>query len=311
MSKEKIPNGVWPVMLTPFNDDLTIDYNAYERLIEFYIEHGISGLFACCGSSEVEKLSISEMLEIIEFTIRRVNGRVPVAGGAILFDDISKQIDLVKNIYDAGVDAVILAANQFSLKQDSSETWISRFGQILDQTGEIPLGTYELPTPWHRLISADEFQWMASSGRFVFHKDTSCSLSALREKIEITAAGGPKVFTAHSPSLLEALRLGANGYCGTGANFVPELYSWLCANFEKEPEMAEEIQRKLADFERRFDTCDKNYPANSKAFLNLRGIQMKPLCRLQVPAVTQEHIKILSAVMSDFKKLRVVAMAAE
>ena len=42
-------NGVWPVMLTPFTDDNRVDYDSLEKLINWYIENGVAGLFADCS----------------------------------------------------------------------------------------------------------------------------------------------------------------------------------------------------------------------------------------------------------------------
>ena len=54
------PGGAWPVMLTPFTEEGKVDYKGLERLIEWYIENGVSGLFAVCQSSEMFFLSLEE-----------------------------------------------------------------------------------------------------------------------------------------------------------------------------------------------------------------------------------------------------------
>ena len=57
---ERYPNGVWPVMLTPFTEEGRIDHPALKRLVDFYIENGVAGLFAVCQRSELFFLSIEE-----------------------------------------------------------------------------------------------------------------------------------------------------------------------------------------------------------------------------------------------------------
>ena len=56
----RLPKGLYPVMLTPFNDDYSIDINALEELTEFYIKAGAEGLFANCLSSEMFQLTSEE-----------------------------------------------------------------------------------------------------------------------------------------------------------------------------------------------------------------------------------------------------------
>ena len=66
MTKE-FPNGVYPVMLTPFTENNEVDYEALGKLIDWYIEKGVNGLFADCQSSEMFFLSLEERVKIGEF----------------------------------------------------------------------------------------------------------------------------------------------------------------------------------------------------------------------------------------------------
>ena len=58
--EKKFPNGMWPVMLTPLQQNGDVDYPALEELINWYIKEGSSGLFAVCQSSEMFYLSMEE-----------------------------------------------------------------------------------------------------------------------------------------------------------------------------------------------------------------------------------------------------------
>ena len=51
--RTEFPKGVYPVMLTPFTEDNKVDYESLGRLIEWYIDAGVAGLFAVCQSSEM------------------------------------------------------------------------------------------------------------------------------------------------------------------------------------------------------------------------------------------------------------------
>jgi 4-hydroxy-tetrahydrodipicolinate synthase len=187
-------------------------------------------------------------------------------------------------------------------ENEDQKNWQQRLSEILNDTGDIPLGTYELPVPWHRIITNHEFEWMKSTGRFVFHKDTSCDLAKIKQKTSIAENTSLKVFTAYSPGILASLRSGINGYCGTGANFVPELYNWLCNNYKYMPELADKLQSFLTSFEHRADECE-NYPANAKAFMRLRKVKISHICRYVQSEVTPEHIKKLKSMLDDSKKI--------
>lgn len=58
--EKKFPNGMWPVMLTPLQQNGDVDYPALEELINWYIKEGSSGLFAVCQSSEMFILSMEK-----------------------------------------------------------------------------------------------------------------------------------------------------------------------------------------------------------------------------------------------------------
>ena len=55
-----IANGVWPVMITPFTSDNRIDYEAVQRIIDWYAGHKVTGIFAVCQSSEMFFLTKEE-----------------------------------------------------------------------------------------------------------------------------------------------------------------------------------------------------------------------------------------------------------
>ena len=81
-------NGVWPVMLTPFTDDNRVDYDSLEKLINWYIENGVAGLFADCQSSEMFFLSLEERVELARFIKEKAAGRVPVVASGHISDMI-------------------------------------------------------------------------------------------------------------------------------------------------------------------------------------------------------------------------------
>lgn len=76
--ENRFPGGSWPVMLTPFTDSNEVDYEALKELVDWYIENGVSGLFAVCQSSEMFYLSLEERIKYAKKTVEFAAGRVPV-----------------------------------------------------------------------------------------------------------------------------------------------------------------------------------------------------------------------------------------
>ena len=284
--KIRFSDGMWPVMLTPFQNDGSIDYEALGLLIDWYIEKGSSGLFAVCQSSEMFNLSLKERVELTKFIKRKSNGRVPVISSGHISFSLEDQIEELNKVADAGADAVIFISNRFARIDESDDIMMENLKTIVKELPkELPLGFYECPYPYKRILSDKIVEYCAESERFYFLKDTSCDINNIRNKLNIIKGSCMKLFNANTSTLLESLKLGAAGYSGVMANFHPELYSWLLDNWKIYPDKAEHLQDILT-------MCSfielKNYPLNSKYYLKATGIPIETLTRKNISNTISE-----------------------
>lgn len=263
MTKE-FPNGVYPVMLTPFTENNEVDYEALGKLIDWYIEKGVNGLFADCQSSEMFFLSLAERVKIGEFVKKHADGRVPVVTSGHISDSLEDQAKELTAIAGTGADAVILLTNRLAKENESDEVWLENLKKLLEMIPkDVPLGFYECPYPYKRIISPELLKWCADTGRFYFIKDTSCDIENMKAKLEVIKGTNLKLFNANTSTLLETLELGASGYSGVMANFHPELYVKLCNIYKEDPSKA----RKIADFLTVASLIERQvYPVNAKFY---------------------------------------------
>lgn len=263
MTKE-FPNGVYPVMLTPFTENNEVDYEALGKLIDWYIEKGVNGLFADCQSSEMFFLSLEERVKIGEFVKKHADGRVPVVTSGHISDSLEDQVKELTAIAGTGADAVILLTNRLAKENESDEVWLENLKKLLEMIPkDVPLGFYECPYPYKRIISPELLKWCADTGRFYFIKDTSCDIENMKAKLEVIKGTNLKLFNANTSTLLETLELGASGYSGVMANFHPELYVKLCNIYKEDPSKA----RKIADFLTVASLIERQvYPVNAKFY---------------------------------------------
>ena len=263
MTKE-FPNGVYPVMLTPFTENNEVDYEALGKLIDWYIEKGVNGLFADCQSSEMFFLSLEERVKIGEFVKKHADGRVPVVTSGHISDSLEDQAKELTAIAGTGADAVILLTNRLAKENESDEVWLENLKKLLEMIPkDVPLGFYECPYPHKRIISPELLKWCADTGRFYFIKDTSCDIENMKAKLEVIKGTNLKLFNANTSTLLETLELGASGYSGVMANFHPELYVKLCNIYKENPSKA----RKIADFLTVASLIERQvYPVNAKFY---------------------------------------------
>ena len=264
------PDGVWPVMLTPFTEDNKVDDAALKNLVDWYIEHGVNGLFAVCQSSEMFFLSLEERVHVSEAVVKFAAGRVPVISSGQVSDTLEGQIEEVNAIAATNPDAVILITNRFAKQDEDDEVWFANLTKLLDAIDpSIPLGFYECPYPYKRVLSAELLGRCAATGRFYMMKDTCCDAAQIAAKLDAIQGTPLKLYNANTSTLLETLKAGAAGFSGVMANFHPELYVWLCKNFKEQPEKAEY----LADFLTVSSFIEaRPYPVIAKYNLQLQGI---------------------------------------
>ena len=267
---ERYPNGVWPVMLTPFTEEGRIDHPALKRLVDFYIENGVAGLFAVCQSSELFFLSMEERAELSRAVVEYAAGRAAVISGGQSATEFEQQVREVASIAATGPAAVVLLTNQFAAENEDDELWWKNFSALLARIPEdITLGLYECPYPYKRVISPELLRRCADTGRVALMKEPCCDASLIRAKLAALEGTDFKLFNANTATLLDSLKAGAKGYSGVMANFHPDLYVWLCGNFSKHPREASLLE----DFLTMASYIEKQYyPVNAKYALSRKGI---------------------------------------
>lgn len=231
--------GVWPVMLTPFDANREFDWPSLKKLIDWYLAAGVNGLFANCQSSEMFFLSDAESLQLTRFVLEHVDGRVPVVASGHTACGLAQQIEQLGRMAETGVDSVILISNRLAMPSEGDEAVLNSLREI---TAALPksvgLGIYECPQPYKRLLSDEVVSWCAHSGRYTFIKDTCCQIETIRRRLELIRGSRLHLANANGQTLLASLQAGCHGYSGVMTNFHPELYVWLCENWQKEPEKA-------------------------------------------------------------------------
>ncbi|MDD9267139.1 dihydrodipicolinate synthase family protein [Paenibacillus sp. MAHUQ-63] len=272
-----IADGIWPTMITPFTEKNEIDYEALERLIEWYIEQGVHGLFAVCQSSEMFLLTLEERVELAAFVKAKAAGRVPVIASGHISDTFEDQVNEINRMVYTGIDAMVLITNRLAGEHESDEVLWSNLERLMAAIPtDVPLGFYECPYPYKRLISPEILRRCSATERFLFLKDTSCDVSQIQAKLAAIQGTGLKIYNANSATLYETLKLGVSGYSGVMANFHPDLYVRLMNKAFAAGEQAAE----LADFLSLSSLIEKQlYPVNAKYYLMLEGVLRNEYCR--------------------------------
>lgn len=295
---ENFQGEVYPVMLTPFHDDKSIDFAALRELTEFYISTGSTGLFANCLSSEMFELSEDERIQITETVVKQVNGRQKVVATGTFGYNQDENIEFIKRISDTGIEAVIINSNQLATETESDDVWKLNMENILNSTGNISFGVYECPVPYKRLLSPKLTEWMGSTGRFYFLKETSCDLNQIRPKIAAVKGTSLKIYNANIPTVLDSMQLGVKGIASIASNYYPELISYLAQNFNVIDDKIEKLNTFLTIVD---PLIHEYYPFSSKHFLKLRGMKINTTSRVKNEPLSYQGFVKLNKLLEAFE----------
>jgi len=291
-----------PVMITPFNLKAKVDFEAIKKLVDFYLAAGVKGFFANCLSSEMYSISEDERLELTEFIVKYVRGRVPIVATGSFGLTLEDKAEFTKKIYATGIDAVILITGHFANVDDSDEVLLKNFDKFLKLTEGIPLGMYECPAPYKRILGADVFKTLLQTGRFVYHKDTSIQQEQVKAKLDIVQELSIPTFEfydAHSPNASFSVRNGAKGMSSISGNFYPEVLVWMVNNAAN-PAMKEKVDWLQAEIIKVDPLIHIAYPMSAKYFLAKRGLPVRTISRAHALELTPEQKQTLDNVHTAF-----------
>lgn len=288
-------------MLMPFREDKSIDFEALEELVEFYLEAGAGGLFANCLSSEMYYLSKKEMLAAVSFIVEKVNGRVPVVATGTFEESPEDQARFVKEMYTTGIDSVIVITGLLAAETDDEETFRMNVRKLLALSGDTPLGFYECPVPYKRLLPPDFLGELTATGRVNYHKDTCLDIHSVREKLAATRSH-PEfgLYDAYMVHAVESLRAGSAGLSCIQGNYFPELVVWLCDHYNAGSPEVEEVQQ---FFIRNMEVMHDTYPASAKYILQKRGIDIRLICRNGSVIEKKDDFDKLDHLLEEFNVL--------
>ncbi len=277
--------GTWPVMLTPMREDRSVDFKGLDALTDYHINSGCTGLFACCGSSEVYQLDDKEKIDIARAVLRRAAGRVPVVVGAIGQGDEPSRMQVARQLAELGATCVVLVTGEFAGPNEPEDLLCERLERFAEAAPGVPFGLYECPQPYHRLLSPAAVGRLAHTGRFIWLKETS--RDPVQQKAKIKAMQGTSccLFNANNGLLRQALTYGATGHSGTAANFSTLLASALCRPDADAQQATAWLNALMAIHNL---VVPDWYLVSAKTCMRLRGLPITTTCRKDCKALSVE-----------------------
>lgn len=289
--------GSIAALVTPFKKDGSIDYEAYDRLLDFHIANGTAGVVVCGTSGETPTLSEEEDAQMFKHSVEYINHRMVVIGGTGS-NCTESCVKYTRNAAEAGVDAVLTVGPYYN-KPTSAGMYL-HFSTVAKAV-DIPIILYNVPGRTGSAIKPEvALQLARDFENIVGIKEATGNLMNIATLI----AGRPEGFKVYSGddniSMLSNL-LGGDGCISVLANVVPkEFVEFMKLSMDGNAVEARKIfykYHKLMDL-----LFVESNPIPVKAALSAMGmmeeIYRAPLCPME-PA---NH----EALMSEMKKLGVI-----
>lgn len=264
-----VKSGNYPAMITPYKKDGSVDYVAAARLTKWYADNGCDGIFCDCMSNEIYYLSLEERIELANTVIKNAPKGMDVVVSGHTADTTEEQIKELCEMAKTKPAALVLIVCKLAKENESDEILKRNATRIIEALPpDLPLGIYEAPLPYHRVLSPELLKWFADTGRFVFLKDTCCNAEEIRQKLATIKGSNLKLYNANTATLLESYKDGADGYCGVMCNYHPKLYESLYKS-DYNSESAQKLQNILGALSL---VQYQMYPLNAKYTLMLEGL---------------------------------------
>lgn len=295
MSQPKL-SGAITALVTPFRADGSIDEAALGSLVEWQLTEGIHGVVPCGSTGEAATLSLDERLRVVQITVDRVAGGVPVIAGAGSNDTA---VAIQSSIAMARTGASHLLHVSPMYNKPPQRGILAHFRAIADAS-PLPIVVYNVPGRTASNIEAETTLALAEHPNIVGVKEASGNLSQITEILRHT----PKDFAVLSgddPLALAVIAAGGHGLISVISNMAPRLTSQLCAAAAA-GKMAEAQSLHLKLHALCVSAFAESNPMPAKAALAMMG-RMQNVLRLPLVPMDSRHEAKLRASLVEAEAL--------
>jgi len=216
--------GSIPALVTPMGEDGSIDFAAWEKLLDFHLAAGTDGVVVGGTTGESPVLDRGEIEELIGRAKARVGGRIPVIAGSGT-SGTAKTIALSRAAEAAGADALLVVTPYYN--KPTQEGLFQHFSAVADAVS-IPLILYNVPGRTACDMLADTVARLSQLPRIVGVKEATGDI-ARGEAILRQSRPGFLLLSGDDPTAADLIRIGARGVISVTANVAARAMHELCA----------------------------------------------------------------------------------
>lgn len=215
--------GSLVALITPMNQDGSINFEQLRNLIDWHIDNGTDGIVAVGTTGESATLSVGEHLAVIEETVKHVNKRIPVIAGTGA-NNTAEAIELSKAAEKVGADYTLSVVPYYN---KPSQEGIYRHFKAIAEAVSIPMIVYNVPGRTVVNMTNETILRLAEIPNIVGVKEASSDVARDIELIN-AAPEGFAVYSGDDPTGLPFMLCGGHGVITVAANVAPKLFADMC-----------------------------------------------------------------------------------
>lgn len=236
--------GAGVALVTPFKEDLSVDYDQLEKFIDFQIDNGTDSIVICGTSGDASTMSHDEQIEVVSACVSHVNGRVPVIAGAGA-NCTDEALNLAKRSEKAGADGLLVVTPYYNkATQKGLEEYYTTVGNSVD----IPIIMYNVPGRTGTNIQpATAVKIAKSVDNIVAIKEASGDIGQVAT-LAALADGCLDIYSGNDDQVVPLLALGGKGVISVLSNVAPrETHDMVMKFLEGDVKGSLDIQLKYMD----------------------------------------------------------------
>ena len=291
MKKDMIFTGAGTALVTPFTPAGEIAWEELEKLVDFQLEGGIDAIIACGTTGEAATMTAEEHLKVVDFIIKKVNGRVPVIAGTGS-NDTAFCVELSQEAKQLGADGLLLVTPYYN--KTSQKGLVESFDYIAD-TVKMPCILYNVPSRTGCNIQIETYCQLAKNPYVVAVKEASGN-AALAARIVAQCGDSLTVYSGEDNMTLSLMALGGKGVISVFSNALPrQMHDLAAAMLKGDLDTARALNNQYLDLMDGF-FLDVN-PIPIKEALYQMGLIGSNFCRLPLTTMTEAGAAKLTALL--------------
>lgn len=219
--------GAGVAIITPFNDDLSVNYEALAKILDDQIARGTDAIIICGTTGESSTLTMEEHSEVIRFTCKYVNKRVPVIAGTGS-NCTQTAIELSRDAEKDGADGLLIVTPYYN--KATQQGLIDHYTMVANSVS-IPIIMYNVPSRTGcNILPATAVTLAKNVKNIVAIKEATGNISQIAELASL-ADGCIDIYSGNDDQIVPILSLGGKGVISVLSNVAPEMAHDICARF--------------------------------------------------------------------------------